>query len=553
MTNNQLRDLLNSLIETWETEVVEFKAARKGNKDNREIADYFSALANEVNLRNTSSAWLVFGVHNVTKSITGTSMLPTLEERNAFIHTIAGFVEPRIPFRNIFEVETEKGRVLLCEIPPAPSGMPIASNGKYYGREGESLKALSLDKLDEIRNQSLAFDWTAFTVDEATVDHLDRDALHRARKLFADKNKSRFSSEEVMAWTDIEFLNYAKLTRDGKITRATILLLGKENASQLLSPHPAQISWVLEGEERAYEHFGLPFLLSATHVYQRIRNVQIRILPFNQLIPVELAKYDQTIFLEALYNCIAHQDYSQSGRIVVKEYVDRLVFENVGGFFEGKPIEYVLEGRIPKRYRNPFLTQAMVNLNMIDTVGYGIRRMYEGQAKRYFPLPDYVSANPNSVQLQVFGSVVNLTYSQLLMQRLDLTLSDVINLDSVQKKHPLDAHAIQDLRRKKLIEGRKPNLHISSLVASAAEKKAEYIHFKGQDDKHYMELIRDYLKKYPRASRQDIDTLLLAKLSEVLTIEQKINKIHNLVSKMKKKGEIANQGNRRKPKWVLTQ
>src|SRR5690606_34006542 len=109
----------------------------------------------------------------------------------------------------------------------------------------------------------------------------------------------------------------------------------------------------LEGQERAYEHFKPPFLLSTTQLYQRIRNIQLRILPQDELIPIEVSKYNQKIVLEALHNCIAHQDYARNGRVIVTEQPDRLIFENEGGFFEGQPDEYILGDKTPRRYRNP--------------------------------------------------------------------------------------------------------------------------------------------------------------------------------------------------------
>src|SRR5690606_1049132 len=137
-------------------------------------------------------------------------------------------------------------------------------------------------------------------------------------------------------------------------------------STYLLSPQPAQMTWKLEGAERAYEHFSPPFLLTTTQLYQKIRNIQLRILPQDELLPVEVSKYDQKIVLEALHNCIAHQDYTRNSRIVVTEQPDRLIFENAGSFFEGRPDDYVLDKRTPLRYRNAFMVEAMVSLNMID-------------------------------------------------------------------------------------------------------------------------------------------------------------------------------------------
>ncbi|GAH24399.1 unnamed protein product, partial [marine sediment metagenome] len=109
----------------------------------------------------------------------------------------------------------------------------------------------------------------------------------------------------------------------------------KPESAHLIQPHPAQMTWKLEGPEKAYEHFSPPFLLNTTALYQKIRNIQVRILPDNTLFPIEIAKYDQKVVLEALHNCIAHQDYSRNGRIIITELEDKLIFENEGSFYEG--------------------------------------------------------------------------------------------------------------------------------------------------------------------------------------------------------------------------
>jgi ATP-dependent DNA helicase RecG len=179
---------------------------------------------------------------------------------------IAADTEPSITFREIHEFKSDQGRVIMFEIPTAPLGMPIAWKGHYYARAGESLTHLGLDKLDEIRKQMGVTDWTGQVVNAATLDHLDTHALAKARESFAKKYANRFALKEVMAWTGSTFLDRAKLTKNAKITRATLLLLGKADAAHLLSPYPAQMTWKLEGAERAYQHFGLPLSVEHQHV-----------------------------------------------------------------------------------------------------------------------------------------------------------------------------------------------------------------------------------------------------------------------------------------------
>ncbi len=552
MDHAALSTLLDGLIATWENEVVEFKQA--GNDyDTDKIGEYFSALSNEANLRGVDRAWLVFGVNNKTRTVAGTDYRPQPERLQGLKNQIADDTEPSITLRNIHVLQHAAGRVVLMEVPPAPRGMPIAWKGHYYARAGESRTSLGLDKLDEIRAQTAQYDWSAQVVPQATLNDLDPVAVQKAREAFALKHANRFAPTEVMAWPLATFLDRARITQNGKITRTALLLLGRAESAHHLSPHPAQLTWKLDGPERAYEHFSAPFLLSTTALYQKIRNIQLRLLPTGQLVPHEIAKYDQKMVLEALHNCVAHQDYARHGRIVVIEKHDRLIFENEGGFFDGQPDDYSLGEKLPRRYRNAFLVEAMSGLNMIDKMGYGIHDMHLSQAKRYLPMPDYDLSDPTAVRVTIYGGVVDPTYTQLLMFNSNLPLVDVLALDRVQKKLSLPDEVIARLKRGGLIEGRKPNFHVSADVAKATTSQADYIRTRAQDDEFYAKLLTDYLSKFGQANRAQINQLLLGKLSEALTEEQKDDKVGNLLTKLRRRGAIRNTGSRGSPVWQLAE
>lgn len=549
MDPTSLRQKLTDLIATWENEVVEFKEV-SNDYDTDKIGRYFSALANEANLRDADAGWLVFGVNNKTRAVVGTQYRPERERLDALKHQIAQGADPNTTFRHIHEVDVDGKRVVMLEIPPAPRGIPIAWQGQTYARAGESLNALGFVKQDEIRNQTLDNDWSAQVVDGATFDDLDPQAIDRARLDFALKYQNRISPNDVRAWPLATLLDRAKITQRGQVTRAALLLLGRPESAYLLSPHPAQMTWKLVGQETAYEHFGPPFLLTTTQLYQRIRNIQLRLLPEDELLPYEVSKYDQKVVLEALHNCIAHQDYRQSKRIIVTERPDRLVFENAGRFFEGVPEDYVSGDKTPRGYRNPYLVQAMVELNMIDQMGYGIQRMYQTQRQRYLPMPDY-EVSGDAVVMTVYGGVVDPAYTRVLMENGGLKLTDVLALDRVQKGLDVPDGAIQALRRKGLVEGRKPRFRVSAAVAAASAKKAEYIRTRAFDDQHYADMVVEYLRKFGSASRKDVDDLLWDKLSDALDDSQKRNKIGNLLSGLRKKLEIYNAGSRAAPTWKL--
>ena len=552
MNSVELHNLLQSLIARWENETIEFKNVGDSYPTS-DIGKYFSALANEANLRGHERAWLVFGVDNKSRKVAGSDYRTNTERLHGLKQQIAEGTQPSMTFREIYEFAHENGRVILFEIPAAPKGIPISWKGHYYARAGESLMALSIDKQDAIRAQSLASDWSAGIVPVASLSDLDPNAIAAARDAFTYKYANRFSSDEVRGWSDTTFLDRAKITIHGAMTRTALLLLGRRESTHHLLPHPVQITWKLEGEERAYEHFSAPFFLNTGAIYRKIRNIQVRILPEDQLIALEMSKYDQKIVLEALHNCIAHQDYHRNSRILVTELSDRLLFENSGGFFEGVPQDYVAGTKTPRNYRNPFLVQAMVELNMIDTMGYGIHGMFEGQAKRFFPLPDYDLSDPGAVKMTLYGKIVDPAYSRLLIQKTGLSLPDIQALDRIQKQLSVDADTATRLRNAGLIEGRKPHLHIAAFIAAATDTKAHYIRNRRQDNMFFQKLMTDYLEQFGSANRKELNDLLFPKFPDSFTLSEKETLVHNLLMRLRSKGRIANKGTRKSPCWAIEQ
>ncbi len=283
-------------------------------------------------------------------------------------------------------------------------------------------------------------------------------------------------------------------------------------------------------------------LLSVDDVFHKIRNLKYRYMKDGTLFPEEVDQYDPYIIREALNNAIAHQDYELGGKMTLVEFEDgRLCFSNFGSFIPGT-VESVIRADAPEsRYRNRFLADAMVNLNMIDTIGSGIRKMFVIQKNRFFPLPEYNLANQR-VEVSIAGRVLDMAYARKLAQLPDLSLEDIVLLDRVQKHKPLTDEQVRYLKGKGFIEGRKPNYHISAQLAQDSGDKAEYIRHRAFDDQHYKQLIVEYLEKFDVAKRVDINRLLLNKLPDVLDGTQKNNKVRNLLQALKREGLIEPTG-----------
>jgi ATP-dependent DNA helicase RecG len=535
-----MREMLLKLLKlSTENEVVEFKEAKtQYNKDN--LGEYFSALSNEANLKGQSNAWIIFGIKN-NKSIVGTIISD--DQLNDYKNEMAQHTSPRISFEETERIDIDGKNVILCKIPAAPQGQPVFWKGHYYGRDGESLGALHDNERDRIRIQNTALDWSAQVISEATIDDLSKEAIDFARKQYIEKNKSKES--EIQQWDDATFLNKARVAINGKITRAAILLLGKSESNHYLNPAQAKISWILKDKdniEKDYEHFSCPFILSVNQVQKKIRNLKYRYIKDGTLFPEEVEQYDPYIIRESLNNCIAHQDYSLNGKINVVEREDGvLVFSNVGAFIP-ESVEQVIEADAPEsRYRNPFLSNAMVNLNLIDTIGSGIKRMYNIQRNKFFPLPDY-DLGKLSVKVTIIGKILDTKYAVKLAQMPNLSLHEIILLDKVSKSKSMTDFEIKELKDKQLIEGRKPNFHISAEVAIATGEKSDYLKQRGIDDGYCQKMILNYLEKFGEGKREDFESLLLDKLPDVLDIIQKRNKIKNNLQTLRKQGKIDIKG-----------
>lgn len=554
--NADLIATLNSLITNWETEVVEFKEANK-DYDKDKIGQYFSAISNEANLKGLQYGWLVFGVRNKDRKIIGSEYrnkkgLDTLKLE------IAQGTTGRISFIEIFEVyplvDGEEKRVVMFQIPAAATAIPTGWHDHFYGRNGESLGALSVEELDRIRGQEKK-DWSKQLIEDATLDCLDKNAVALARQKYKEKMNRPHITEEVDTMTDEQFLTKIKLMIGGKLTNAAMVLLGNEDFDYLFST-PPEISWRLFDSKdcvKDYTIFKVPFIKASERAFEKIRNLTYRYMPSQlTLFPTETRQYDVWLLRELMNNCIAHSDYTIGGRIYLNEFEDKLILTNPGTFLPGG-IEPILQPSYnPPFYRNQLLAETMVKLNMIDTQAMGIRRVFRIQQEKFFPLPDYDFSVPRQISVTVYGKVLDENYSRVLFENPDFDLSTVYLIDRVQKHVPIPKEAIKELRRLGVIEGKAPNIYVSAKVAESTDTKAQYVKNKGFDDEYYKKLIISYLETYKKGKKRDFIELLADKLPDTMDEKQKKSKVRNLLGSLKNEGRIkTDSDNKRLANWIL--
>ena len=548
--NEELNKILDELLLNTENECVEFKKA-ENNFDIDTLGKYFSALGNEANLKNKQYSWIVFGVDDTTHELTNTHFYSD-NNFNKVKKQISDNTTDNIGFIEIYEFTKYNKRVIMFQV-PAASGTPINWKGFPYGRNGESLSPLAPNKIEQIK-ATANYDWSRQIIEEATIDNLDKDAIILARKQFKVKFEGKSISDEIDNLSDIAFLNKVKLTLNNKITMACMLLLGKNDDDYLMNGYAPKMTWKLYDDFNVidYEHFGIPFIINVEKLKSKIRNLRYRyMVNDNTLFPNEVDQYDNYILRELINNCIVHQDYKLHGNINVMEYKDRLIITNEGNFIP-ETIENVLkDGFSSPYYRNQFLANAMVNLNMIDTVGSGIRRVYDIQKKKFFPMPDYDLSENNRVKVILYGKIIDEKYSKILFEKTNLDIDEVMLLDRVQKGFEITKEQSDYLRKDNLIEGRYPNIYISSDIAKITNKEKDYIDNKGLDNTYYKDYILTYIEKFGRATREDINKLIYPKLPINMSEKNKNNRVRYIISQLRQENKIENEGSLTKSSWVI--
>lgn len=442
MPQFNINQKLDELLATkFETEVIEFKEA-KNDFSFEELGKYFSALSNEAYLHNVECAWLVFGVEDKKHKVVGTNYRLDDKSLNNLKEEIAKHTTGNISFIEIYKCSRKDQdgndkRILVFQIPAAPKGIPTAFKRINNGRDGEALVGLSTEEFERIRSQNVQTDWSAGIVPDATIEDLDDSAIKKARELYKVRHSSK--ADEVDSWDDITFLNKAKITQKGKITRTALLLLGKDESEFMLQPADPKIRWILldsTGRQKAFHISGIPFLNAIDEIYSKIRIIRYQyIVKEGTLFPEEVDQYDSFTIRESLNNCIAHQDYTKGCRINVIEGEDQLTFENAGLFIPNSVEQVVKDNSPESHYRNPFLATAMMNLNLVETAGGGIRKLFEIQKKKFFPLPEY-ELSADKVKVTFTGKIINMDLARKVAKNPDISFDELFAVDKVAKgKH----------------------------------------------------------------------------------------------------------------------
>ncbi len=297
---------------------------------------------------------------------------------------------------DIEELVEPEGTLLLVHI---PRGLPphTTTDGVTRIRVGSECKPLTGRMLAQLLASGGQRDFTAETVEGTSLDDLDPVAMSDLRQTISEqaenKRLANLNAKELTAALG--------LTTNGFLTIAAILLLGKTEVIRRLIPqHEVTFLRYISPTRYDQRQDMQGCLLSVLKEMERLISVNNRITTvqeqgFRQL---ELPDLSWEVSREAVLNAMTHRDYFIRQSIQVALRRDRLEIISPGGFVGGVTPDNIL--RHAPVHRNELLARVFQTIGLVNRVGLGVGRIYEGLLQLGKDLPHY-SADESHVQLTI--------------------------------------------------------------------------------------------------------------------------------------------------------
>lgn len=452
----------------------------------------------------------------------------------------------------LFEQGTHK-RVLVIEVPKRPVGKVYKFEDVALMRVGEELKPMDYKTYISIIQEQEP-DFSEQYCGEASIADLDPVAIEILKEKYAKKqNNPAFTS-----LSNKQALSDLKLIDGDKVTNAAVLLVGKESFLQSVFP---QAKVMLEYRGTASQinfdnriSFGQPFFILIDKLWEAI-NLRNGTIPIREGAYIfDVQSFNEDVIREFVNNAFAHRDYRRNSEIVIKQYPNKLVIQNAGGFPQGVTLDNLLT--VPSTPRNRLLADVLSKTGVVERSGQGMDKIFLYTLSEGKPAPDFSHSDDFTVTGVLLAHVQDKAfamYVQKVQQELPddkkLNVFDVIALCEVRDgaKHPTDKLVAKKLEQLGLLEKHgKTNAQYYILPRAYHELSgdtAKYSLMTDWDMHQVWAVVYPYLQKYGKAKKSDIVTLCGNHLSD--------KQLRRFIDELKAKGMLKTEGERRQMVYMI--
>ena len=372
----------------------------------------------------------------------------------------------------LFEDESQRrGRVVVIDVPPRPIGRVYKFEDVALMRVGEELKPMSDECYCRIIQEQEP-DFSQQICEGVDVLDLDDEAISVMRRKYAEKqhNQKFLTLDKMQILTDLD------LVRDGHVTNAAVLLLGKEQTIREQIPQAAVMIEYRSAESRipfdnrvAYRK---PFFLMIDELWHDInlRNggFPVKEGPYIFTVPY----FNEEVIRESINNAIAHRDYRRQSETVIKLYPEKMTIINAGGFPQGVTVENLLT--VPSTPRNRLLADVLSKTGVVERSGQGVDKIYYNTLSEGKEAPDYSGSDDFKVELTLSATMKDRGFAlfiesvqQTLTDNSKLSVFEILTLSKIRDGVPssqLDKGILHKLLERNLIEKRGKTRGISYVL-----------------------------------------------------------------------------------------
>ena len=441
------------ILDKGETDTVEFKSWIKARNQKEIIA---LAVDELIAFANHKGGTVFFGVEDKPVEVTGC-------DRNydgqRIIEGIYDKTRPSL-FTEIEDFEYE-GKLVISISVKADGKTYTTTDGRCLKRLGKNSKPQYPDELSNVYSSIQNPDFSGRIISESTIDDVNKLEVYSLK----EKLRVRDSKSTLPDLEDNDFLRDLQLTKyDGDVERLTVaglLFVGKEASIQRLLPQ-AEVIYLHYSSDNLEEYdarldMKLPLisvidkLTERVQAYSKIENIQVG------LFRLEVEEFPERVFQEALLNALSHRDYQSNAAVYVKQYPDRIVIENPGGFLDGITEKNIITH--PSVPRNKLIAETLQNLKYVQRTGQGVDIIFKDMVSMGKPYPKYRSFN-DAVSLTIFSAIDNTEFVKFITEIQDknskiMTLAEMMILRALLDNRKEQLSALADTVQKSLDETKK--------------------------------------------------------------------------------------------------
>lgn len=526
-TLDELRQLLDQLetrvADDLESDVLDFKPWLPDPKENlRTAVEYASCLANHL------GGLIVFGVRDRVRgraaAITGCSRY----DLDVFRRGIYQDTRPNLTVE-VDEVVVPEGTLLVVRVPRRPSDVPIAtSSGLYKMRVGKNCMALEPHEWDRRRAAAGSLDWSALPMPGVSPADLDPVEIARMRRTLETSRPGT----DLLTLPEPDLLTALGVIRDGAVTRAGFLVVGKQERLAALLPQHEAI-YLHFSSELDFDHrldLKAPLLAALERLSETIeaRN-PIKILKTG-LFHTNIPSYPEPVYREAIMNALIHRNYLELGSVYLRQYHNRMEVSNPGGLVEGISPENFLHAE--PRSRNRLLAEIFQKLGLVERAGIGRLRLFL-PTLQYGKRPPTVESDEHNFRLTLHDGSFDEPLAAFILnaqrEGTHFDIDDLLILTHLRTHGEIDVpdavrllQRPEDTVREKLnrlsvatapwIEkrGKKRGVtyHLTPHAARALQGPAAYTRILGIGELRWPELVRSYVEQHGSITNAECRELL---------------------------------------------